>query len=76
MGSIINLAKNIKNSQLISSIKIFDIYRGKNLLPNKKSVALSLILQAKDLTLTNEDAQKVMDEFIELAKKEFGAVIR
>ena len=71
-----SLAKKIKNSQLITSIKIFDIYRGKNLLPNKKSVALSLILQAKDSTLTDEDAQKVMDEFIELAKKEVDAVIR
>ncbi len=76
VGSIMSLAKKIKNSQLITSIKIFDIYRGKNLLPNKKSVALSLILQAKDSTLTDEDAQKVMDEFIELAKKEVDAVIR
>ena len=76
VGKIIDLVKNLPNSSFVNSVKIFDIYRGKNLPSNKKSVAFSLTLQKLDGTLTDEEASTLMNDFIELAKKDFSATIR
>lgn len=76
VGKIIDLVKNLPNSSFVNSVKIFDIYRGKNLPSNKKSVAFSLTLQKLDGTLTDEEASMLMNDFIELAKKDFSATIR
>lgn len=76
VGKIMEIVKKIPNKDFINSIKIFDIYRGKNLPDNKKSVAFSLTLQKFDSTLTDEEANTIMNNFIELAKKDFNAIIR
>lgn len=57
--------------QLLESYELFDIYEGSQLLKGYKSLAYKIVLRAKDRTLTDSDANQIMDKIISsLAKKE------
>lgn len=45
----------LEADQLITEVKLFDIYEGDRIDANKKAVAFSITLQAPDRTLTEED---------------------
>ena len=62
--------------ELLTSIKLFDIYRGSNIPAGKKSVAFSLELRASDRTLTDADSEQVLNNILTALKNETGAVIR
>lgn len=76
VGKVFDLAWKSNGSEILKSINIFDIYRGKNLATNKKSVAFSLTFQSDDKTLTDVDVDIFMKEFSLLVKNEIGGVIR
>lgn len=50
--------------QLIRSVSLFDIYIGKGVEPGKKSIALSVTLQANDRTLTDAEIEDVAKKVI------------
>ncbi len=50
--------------QLIQSVNVFDVYAGKGVEPGKKSVALSVTLQATDRTLTDQEIEAVAQKII------------
>lgn len=56
--------KTIQNAekQLIKEISLFDIYEGDNIPADKKALAFSLLFQADDRTLTDEEARKILDK--------------
>lgn len=57
--------------QLLESYELFDIYEGSQLLKGYKSLAYKIVFRAKDRTLTDSDANQIMDKIISsLAKKE------
>ena len=58
------------------SVKLFDVYRGKQLGEGKKSVAFSVSLRAPDRTLTDEEADKVVKKILTLLDKELGITLR
>jgi phenylalanyl-tRNA synthetase beta chain len=62
--------------QLISSVRIFDIYKGPGIEAGLKSVALGLILQETSRTLTDEDADAAMAAAIQELKDKFAAELR
>ena len=62
--------------ELISSVRIFDIYTGSGIEAGRKSVALGLILQETSRTLTDEDADSAMDAAVRDLKREFAAELR
>lgn len=47
-------------SSLLREIVLFDVYRGKGIESGRKSMALGLILQDKERTLTDEDTDRVL----------------
>jgi phenylalanyl-tRNA synthetase beta chain len=61
---------------LISSVRIFDIYKGPGIEAGLKSVALGLILQETSRTLTDEDADQVMAAAIKKLQDKFAAELR
>lgn len=61
---------------LISGINVFDIFEGKSLGDDKKSVAIEVTLQPTAKTLTDADIDKVSDKVIAAVKKATGAEIR
>jgi phenylalanyl-tRNA synthetase beta chain len=77
VGDIIAQAYEVSNAQdTLSDISVFDIYRGKNLPEGKKSVGLSLVLQNKERTLTDEEAENFMLEFLRAVEQKTKAHVR
>ena len=73
IGEII---KNIKDaSNLLESLELFDIYEGKNIPNNKKSLSFHLVFRAKDRTLSSEEIDEEMTK-ITIILKQLGAEIR
>jgi len=61
---------------LISSVRIFDIYKGPGIEAGLKSVALGLILQETSRTLTDDDADAAMTAAVRKLEEKFAAVLR
>jgi phenylalanyl-tRNA synthetase beta chain len=61
---------------LISSVRIFDIYKGPGIEAGLKSVALGLILQETSRTLTDEDADAAMTAAVQKLEDKFAAELR
>jgi len=74
---LINVASSVKNFQkILADVQAFDIYRGQNLPIGKKSIAISLKFQDKNRTLTDEEADGFVKEFVAKANKKTGAILR
>ena len=64
------------DKNLISNIKVFDVYEGDNIPENKKSVAISVTIQSLEKTLTDNDLEKINNLIIETVENKTGAKIR
>jgi phenylalanyl-tRNA synthetase beta chain len=62
--------------KLLSSVRLFDIFRGEQLGAGKKSLAYSLTYQAPDRTLTDIEAAQVRQRIVRRLEQEFGAKLR
>lgn len=77
VGEILKNAQTVSGaSNILTAINVFDIYRGKNLGPNKKSVAISLTLRNDERTLTDEEVESFVNEYIEEVLKRTKGKIR
>ena len=61
---------------ILKDVGLFDVYESDSLGKNKKSYAVSFILQDDLRTLTDKNIEKVMNSFIRIFEKELGAHIR
>lgn len=61
---------------LLREVNVFDVYEGEKLSGNKKSYALSFLLQDEEKTLTDKQIDSVMTKLIGIFEKELGAQIR
>lgn len=74
---VAHLEKAIRTAvgNILESVKLFDVYKGKQIADGKKSVAYSLTLRSHDGTLTDEQADSAVKKALkELAK--LGAELR
>ncbi len=67
---------NKASSNLLSEIKVFDVYEGINLGLNKKSIAFNLYFEAQNRTLTDDEINKEMENIIKAVENKLGAEIR
>ena len=74
-GLLEKLIKEI-DENIIQKVTTFDIYEGENIPKEKKSVAINVILQASDKTLSENDLDQVSQKIIETVRKKTGATIR
>ncbi len=72
----IKMAIKKLGGSLLTNVEIFDVYTGKNIEENKKSLAYSLTFAAKDKTLTDEEINPIMDKIISGLEKQIGAELR
>ena len=72
---IVSVISNI-DKNLISNIKVFDVYEGDNIPENQKSVAISVSIQSLEKTLTDNDLEKTNNLIIETVENKTGAKIR
>lgn len=62
--------------KLLSRVDVFDVYTGKQVPAGKKSVALSLVFQAPDRTLTDQETQKTWDRILQSLQAKHKAELR
>ncbi|HHH36137.1 MAG TPA: phenylalanine--tRNA ligase subunit beta [Gammaproteobacteria bacterium] len=60
----------------LQDLRLFDIYRGKGIESGKKSIALGLILQDPERTLTDEEADALVAGVLRLLGERLGASLR
>jgi phenylalanyl-tRNA synthetase beta chain len=63
-------------SKILKEVTLFDVYEGKNLLPGKKSYAVSFLLQDESQTLNDARIEKVMNNMIAAMQNKLGAQLR
>lgn len=61
---------------LLKSVMIFDVYEGEKIPDDKKSYAISFILQDQEKTLTDKVIDKTMDTIMKQFQVRFGATLR
>ena len=61
---------------ILKSVNLFDVYEGEKLPSDKKSYALSFILQDENVTLTDKQIEKIMEKLMKTYKEKAGAEIR
>ncbi len=61
---------------LLKSVSLFDIYEGEKLGADKKSYAVSFIIQDTEKTLTDKQIDKIMQKLIKSYEKQLNAQLR
>lgn len=61
---------------LITEVRLFDVYQGKGIAENKKSLALSVLMHDTQKTLTDVDADQAMSNLLQLMQTKFAAELR
>ena len=75
VGRIEEIIKKYGKS-ILEDVRLFDVYRGKQVEEGKKSVAFNLIYRDKDKTLTDEEVTSVHGKVLEALKEKLNAVLR
>jgi phenylalanyl-tRNA synthetase beta chain len=61
---------------LLQEIQLFDVYQGKGIEENKKSLAFLILMQDTHKTLVDNEAEVAMAQLLKLLEKQFGAQLR
>jgi phenylalanyl-tRNA synthetase beta chain len=75
VGAIVAAAREAGGAELREA-RVFDVYRGDQVGAGRKSVALHLVFQAPDRTLTDEEADAARSRIVEALAKRFDADLR
>lgn len=72
---IVRAAKSA-DKKMIADAYIFDVYAGKGVEEGKKSLALNVIIQPQDKTLTDEEIEAISQDIIGAVNAKTGGVLR
>jgi phenylalanyl-tRNA synthetase beta chain len=74
-GDLIDAAREAAGPEL-REIRVFDVYRGGQIPPGKKSVALHVAFQSSERTLSDEDANALRERIVRVLAERFKAELR
>lgn len=74
-GDVVRAAQNV-DRKLITNVGVFDVYEGKGIDPDKKSIAIAVTLQPRDKTMTDQDIDAVAQKIVAEVTKRTGATLR
>ena len=74
-GELENIIKKLDES-IIKKVTTFDVFEGQNIPEGKKSIAINVVMQAAEKTLTEKDLDQVSEKIINTVKEKTGATIR
>jgi len=74
-GDIVRAAQGV-DRKLITGVTVFDVYEGKGIDPDKKSIAIAVTLQPREKTLTDEEIDAVGAKIVAEVNKRTGGVLR
>ena len=64
------------DKEKITDVIVFDVYAGDKLPAGKKQLAVKVIIQPMDKTLTDQDIEILSTQIINIVKKNTGAELR
>lgn len=62
--------------EFLKHVRLFDVYAGKGIDPESKSLAIGLTLQHSSRTLTDEEVNTIMDKVLGALEQRFNATLR
>jgi phenylalanyl-tRNA synthetase beta chain len=74
-GDIVRAAQNV-DRKLITSVTVFDVYEGQNIEAGKKSIAIAVMMQPREKTMTDEEIDAVGKKIVAEVSKRTGGVLR
>ena len=66
----------LKGGKILEEVRLFDVYKGKQVPDGKKSVAYSILFRSADRTLTDEEVGKAMADIIKALSEKLNAQLR
>jgi phenylalanyl-tRNA synthetase beta chain len=61
---------------IVREIQLFDLYQGKGLEPNQKSLAYRILMQDTEKTLEDSEVEAAVARLVNAASRIFGAALR
>ncbi len=74
-GDVIELVWE-NGGELLQDVQLFDVYTGERIPEDKKSLALNLVFQSHEKTLSSNDTQAIWDRIVEQLQERLGAALR
>jgi len=74
-AAILDIIRNAGKT-LVESVKIFDVYQGKNLDPSKKALAFRVCYRSERGTLDGSEVNSLHEKIIEEIRKETGGTLK
>jgi len=74
-ADIVRAAQNV-DRRLITGVTVFDVYEGKGIDPDKKSVAIAVTIQPREKTMTDEEIEALAGKIVAEVSKRTGGVLR
>jgi phenylalanyl-tRNA synthetase beta chain len=75
VGELESIIKKI-DDDIIKKVTTFDVFEGQNIPEGKKSVAINVVIQSQNKTLTESDLDQVSQKIISTVREKTGATIR
>jgi phenylalanyl-tRNA synthetase beta chain len=74
-GELVEAAREAAGGEL-REIRPFDVYRGDQVGPGRKSIAFAVVFQSAERTLTDEDAAELRARIVDVLARRFDAELR
>ncbi len=74
-GDIVRAAQGV-DKKLIANVTVFDVYEGKGIDEDKKSIAIAVTLQPREKTLTDQEIDAVAAKIVADVTKKTGGTLR
>ncbi len=74
-ADIVRAAQGV-DKKLISNVSVFDVYEGKGIDPDKKSIAIAVTLQPREKTMTDEEIDALAAKIVGEVTKRTGGVLQ
>ena len=74
-GDIVKAATGV-DKKLVTGVTVFDIYEGKGIDDDKKSVAIAVTIQPREKTLTDQEIEAVASKIVAEVTKKTGGTLR
>ncbi len=69
-------AASAADKKLISNVTLFDVYEGKGVDPDKKSIAIAVTIQPRDKTMTDQEIDAIGGKIVAEVTKKTGGTLR
>jgi phenylalanyl-tRNA synthetase beta chain len=74
-GDIVRAAQGV-DRKLIADVSVFDVYEGKGIEDDKKSIAIAVTMQPREKTMTDQEIDAVAARIVAEVTKKTGGVLR